>query len=86
MAVYGGPWRWALQDELAALSALLGCGNGADYMEGLLRRLEIAAPDVRDADMDTLVASVNPQRLSNNPMPLDAAALRELYGHVASFA
>ena len=86
-------WRYmaahgdgALQDELAALSALLGCGNGAEYMEGLLRRLEIAAPDVRDADMYTLAASVNPQRLSNNPMPLDAAALRELYGHVASFA
>ena len=81
-------WRYmaargdeALQAELNALTALTG---GVDAFEALLKKLEIAPPAVRAEDIETLAASVNVQRLSNNPLPLDAAALRALYADLAS--
>ena len=81
-------WRYmaargdeALQAELNALTALTG---GVDAFEALLKKLEIAPPAVRAEDIETLAASVNVQRLSNNPLPLDAAALRALYAELAS--
>lgn len=84
-------WRYmaacgdgALQSELHTLSRLLGGTDGAGIMEGLLEKLGIAPPAVRAEDLDALAASVNVQRLANNPLPLDTAALRALYASLAS--
>ena len=77
----------ALQRELDTLGRLLGGQNGADGLARytqLLRRLDIAAPAIAPQDIDLLVASVNPQRLGNSPMPLDAAVLKSLYTQLAT--
>ncbi|MDR1432113.1 MAG: hypothetical protein LBI99_08330, partial [Propionibacteriaceae bacterium] len=53
-------------DDRAALSAFLAFRNG----------LGLATPKLRsEAELADIVASVNPQRLQNSPVPLDAAAL-----------
>ena len=36
----------------------------------------------READIELLNASVNPERLANNPMPFDGNVLKQLYGMV----
>ena len=84
-------WRYmeehgdtALREELRTLSGLLGGGEGAAPVEALLRRLEIAPPAVRAADVSVLAGAVNLQRLSNNPLPLDIGALEGLYAGLAS--
>ena len=83
-------WRYmevrgddALRAELDRLTGLMG---GVSAFEDLLQKLGIAPPAVRTADIDALAASVNVQRLSNNPLPLDADALRALYASLASNA
>ena len=78
MAAHGDA---ALRTELDALTALTG---GPDAFDALLKKLGIAPPTVRAEDIGLLVASVNPQRLNNNPLPLDAAALHALYAGLAS--
>ncbi|MBQ9196839.1 MAG: phosphonoacetaldehyde reductase [Clostridia bacterium] len=69
----------AIQEELAALSRLLGAEDGADAFESLLKKLGIAPSAVRPEDVDILAASVNPQRLSNHPLTLELDDLRALY-------
>ena len=47
----------------------------------LMDSLEMAAPVAQDraAEMALLTASVNPIRLQNHPIPLEAETLRALY-------
>ena len=87
-----GVWRYMaahgdddLRRELDTLSGLLG-GGGAEVVAGLNRRLGLNAPQIAPEQLDILAAAVNPQRLSNNPLPLDADALRGLYAALASDA
>ena len=77
----------ALRSELDAVGRLMGGRDSAEGLarfEALLQRLEIAPPAIPESDLDLLAASVNPERLSNNPLALDAAALRGLYSRLAS--
>lgn len=66
-----------LQGVLAELESLGGYGW---FME-LMDSLEMAAPVAQDraAEMSLLTASVNPIRLQNHPIPLEAETLRALY-------
>ena len=60
---------------------------GFDTVEGAIKglsdmlvRLDIKAPQgATDGEFAALVASVNPDRLKNSPVPIDAAAVSELY-------
>lgn len=47
---------------------------------GLMKKLGLKAPEgMTDEQLDTLVTSVNPVRLKNNPVALDEEAIRKLY-------
>ena len=72
-----------LAGTLEDISREMGCGSSAEAVEvfeQLLRSLDIQNPQRQsDADIDTLIASVNPVRLKNNPVGLDEARLRSMY-------
>ena len=55
-----------------------------DWFENLLIELEMTCPasESREEDIDLLVGSVNPERLSNNPIPFDGKVLKNLYGMI----
>jgi len=49
----------------------------------LLQRFEILPPkNINDEDLDILTSSVNTQRLQNNPVQLDKAAIKNLYKEI----
>lgn len=51
----------------------------AEFSE-LMKKLGLKAPEgMTDEQLDTLVTSVNPVRLKNNPVALDEEAIRKLY-------
>ncbi|MBR5839879.1 MAG: phosphonoacetaldehyde reductase [Victivallales bacterium] len=54
------------------------------WFEQLMDELEMQCPisKNREADIELLNASVNPERLANNPMPFDGNVLKQLYGMV----
>jgi len=68
----------AMQPILAQLDALMG-GDGAQWFEDLMQRLELHPPQGRSEDLDGLAASVNVQRLNNHPFTLTHEALLQLY-------
>lgn len=82
-------WRWMearaggeLRRELDAVAALLGAQNSAEGLAAyaaLLQKLDIQPPALRAEDLDTLAASVNPERLANHPLALGAEEIREMY-------
>ena len=45
----------------------------------ILNYFELEVPKVSEKELDELVESVNVERLSNNPMPLDKEAIRYIY-------
>lgn len=48
--------------------------------ETLLAKMELAVPALGGPEnLETLVAAVNPERLGNSPVPMDADAIRALY-------
>lgn len=51
--------------------------------ENLLARLNIEPPAIPEEDLDLLAASVNPDRLKNNPVALTREELRALYKKLA---
>lgn len=66
------------------ISELLGCGSPAEavkYLEHFIRdRLELSLTDTAtDEEISQLVHYVNAERLGNNPVLLDKAALSEIY-------
>lgn len=72
----------ALHARLDDIARALGCKHsleGAAFMQKLLEKLEIYAPAMKKEDLPMLVASVNPERLGNCPVPFDAEVLRKLY-------
>lgn len=77
------PWVWRamashahMQPLLAELEKLTG---GPDALEALMRRLQLAAPQVNADELDRLAASVNPLRMSNHPVPLTSDEVRHIY-------
>lgn len=66
------------------ISKLLGCASpdeAVKYLEYLIRdQFGLCMVDiVTDEEISQLVHSVNVERLANNPVPLDGAALSEIY-------
>ena len=54
------------------------------WFERLMEELEMSCPvsKNREADIELLTGSVNPERLANNPMPFDGNVLKQLYGSI----
>jgi len=52
-----------------------------DWFENLLEELEMVHPmsTSREVDIETLASSVNPERLANNPVPLDRDTIKKIY-------
>ena len=52
-----------------------------DWFENLLVELEMAYPvsSSYEVDIELLASSVNPERLANNPVPLDYDTIKEIY-------
>ena len=59
-------------------------GEAVLYFEKMLKKMEICYPhsDNRKNDIDLLVQSVNPERLSNNPVQFSKEELREMYEEI----
>lgn len=74
--------QWAF----GQLAGALGCSNvgqAVQYMEDLLGRLGLGAPDAWTTDqIEVLARSVNPVRLKNNPVALGEEALAGLYTEI----
>lgn len=72
-----------LQQTFDELATLLGCQRGKEAMEcfkQVLEKLELKAPgSIGNHDLETLVRSVNPDRLKNNPIRLTSEILCQLY-------
>ena len=63
------------------------CGSTAFailYFKKMLEDLGIKNPvsKTKEADLDVLVNSINPERLSNNPILFDKNELKEMYGEI----
>ncbi len=52
-----------------------------DWFEKMMDELEMVHPmsESRAADIELLENSVNPERLANNPVPLDYNTIKEIY-------
>ena len=52
-----------------------------DWFENLIGELEMVHPvsSSREADIELLASSVNPERLANNPVPLERDTIKEIY-------
>lgn len=50
-----------------------------NFFDRILKELDINPPEISPADLETLVESVNPTRLKNNPVKLTPEAIRNLY-------
>lgn len=59
-------------------------GVTLDEFVELFKGLNLASPvsEKREADLDVLVDSVNPQRLENNPIALDKDTIRKMYERI----
>jgi len=58
-------------------------GAAVAKLEMILEFLQLSSPELEtESQLDELVASVNTERLSNSPVPLDAAELRLIYEFV----
>lgn len=74
-----------LKDCLTNISRLLGYDSleeSKNHFRDLLRNNDLYDVDINSNDMDTLVSSVNVQRLSNNPVKLDEEDIREIYNRI----
>ncbi len=52
-----------------------------NWFENLMKELEMAYPvaSSQEADIEKLASSVNPERLANNPVPLERDTIKEIY-------
>ncbi len=76
----------ALCDTFSDIAVNLGCKyaqEGPALFRGLMDELSMAKYiDATDGELDILAASVNLERLKNNPVALDASAVRSLYERI----
>lgn len=71
-----------LKERISELCKLYGASDPAAataFLRALLADLGLTAPAVTPEEEDLLVSSVNPERLGNHPVPLNADTLRQLY-------
>ena len=72
----------ALKAALQRLTVLFGAENAADAARkyaALYDSLALPTPAIAEAELSVLAASVNVERLKNNPVPLSAETLYALY-------
>lgn len=68
------------EDALCARFGVAGPGEAIARFEAIVDLLGLPRPELESAEaLDTLVESVNAERLANSPLPLDAAAIRKCY-------
>src|SRR5690606_698625 len=76
-----------VKDVFQAIADAMSCSNAeealAEYRR-LLVELEIGLPASvhKDSDVEQLAASVNVERLNNNPIMLDHTAIKGLYERI----
>lgn len=75
-----------LRSVFAEIADVMGCAGpeeAAECFNDIVSSLQLAVPTPeREMDFGKLAASVNPVRLKNNPIALDAETLRELYHQI----
>ena len=76
----GASAQQAVFDRLAGLFSARDAADAARLYADFYASLELPTPSAAAADeLDQLAAAVNPERLKNNPVPLSAETVRELY-------
>ena len=72
------------EGHLKKMLSQIGAALSAEEFRELLAALEIERPAAGDraAEIDALIASVNPERLANHPVALSPAALRAMYERI----
>lgn len=76
-----------LESVFAQLADAMGCKNAkaaAEYLNQLLRKLELRPPTASAEDYAVLVQSVNTTRLKNNPVNLDTQTITNLYAQIVN--
>ena len=72
-----------LDKAFSDLAEIMGCSSAmgaSERFDAILERLELGRPKAdSSADFDVLKASVNPVRMKNNPVRLDAESIDSLY-------
>ncbi len=71
-----------LKATLDAIGRAMGCSNaaeGAQKLNSVFQGLGLAIPTATESQYEELVAGVNPVRLKNHPIQLDADTIRTLY-------
>ena len=82
------PRGWAHLDKtFGTIAHAMQCRNAAEAIEcfrALLKKLGIEAPACRNRaeELTLLTASVNPERLKNNPVRLDTQTIHTLYNNI----
>ena len=80
------PWPQPLAEAFQCLAEAFGVAGPDQALQAfqdLLQTLGLSAPALREpGDLELLAASVNPQRLSNNPLPLSHEGLLALYRQI----
>ena len=76
-----------LVDTFSQIAQALHCNSateGIGFVRSLLNTMQMAYPvgNDREEELETLVMSVNPVRLKNNPVSLDTPTIRNIYEHV----
>lgn len=75
-----------LEKTLNELAAAMGCSSAkeaADLFGNIFSKLKLSIPvPENENDFEILVASVNPDRLKNNPIKLNEIALNDLYHQI----
>lgn len=79
--------RTYLTEVFLEIAESLGCESAekaVGWFFGLMKRLEMIMPSSsnRESDIVTLVDSVNPTRLANNPVAFDQAAFHVMYERI----
>ncbi len=65
-----------LKDTLSELKNMI---NGYNKIIEIFNDFGLYIPDVNDKDLETLVSSVNPDRLKNNPVELNSEDIKKIY-------
>lgn len=78
--------RETLAARMSELRGLYGASSNADAaakFSAMLDRLGLRAPHIEPSKIPEMVSAVNPERLSNHPVPLDAGMIEEIYRKIS---
>lgn len=71
-----------LGKTLSEMAACMGCDSAeqaVEFVNRMFDRLQLSIPSASEEQLDILCSSVNPVRLKNHPVLLDAQAISQLY-------